>query len=223
MPPADRAPILRPGPVGGRRHQNRIERTDALHRAALSLFLKHGIANVTVRDIAREAGTAKGNFYRYTADKRDLVTTLLAPVVTGFDAAFERCEADIRAAPNVFALTTAYLRLAMELKTVLSAHPDSVLLWLQEARSPATDDRAPILAFAARITERTIALTEVAHAHGLLGKIPPQISALAVIGAVEHLLVAHLRDHLFSDPDEVVRQLVRFVMEGIAPMSLGPP
>ena len=59
-------------------------------------------------------------------------------------------------------------------------------------------------------------MTQVAHDKGLLKKIPPLVSALAVMGAVERLLMAHLRDGLFDNPADAVRHLVRFVMEGIS-------
>jgi len=213
---SSRAPTRRPGRAGGKRDTNRRERTEALHRAALGLFLERGIENVTVDEIARAAGTAKGNFYRYANDKRELVVALLQPVVSAFDGAFDRCETQVAKATGTPQLTMAYLGLAMELKEVLSAHPDIVRLWLQESRGPSLGARVPVSDFERRITDRTIALTEAAHRHGLLKKIPAAISGLAVIGAVERLLIAHLRDGIFSDPNEVVRQLVRLVMEGIA-------
>lgn len=213
---SSRAPTRRPGRAGGKRDTNRRERTEALHRAALGLFLERGIENVTVDEIARAAGTAKGNFYRYANDKRELVVALLQPVVSAFDTAFDRCETQVAKVTGTPQLTMAYLGLAMELKEVLSAHPDIVRLWLQESRGPSLGARVPVSDFERRITDRTIALTEAAHRHGLLKKIPAAISGLAVIGAVERLLIAHLRDGIFSDPNEVVRQLVRLVMEGIA-------
>lgn len=215
-PTSSRAPTRRPGRAGGKRDTNRKERTDALHRAALTLFLERGIENVTVDDIAKAAGTAKGNFYRYAADKRELVEALVAPVAQTFARAFDACHAKMDRARSTNELTAAYLGLAMELLEVVRVHPDIILLWLQESRVPGVGARAPIADLNTAITERTIALTRIAHEHGLLRKIPPAISALAVIGAVERLLIAHLRDGMFDNPAEVVQALVRLVMEGIA-------
>ncbi len=209
-------PSRRPGPVGGKRDTNRKERSDALSRAGLKLFLERGVENVTVDEIAREAGTAKGNFYRYATDKRDLVDAIIQPMAAAFDEAFERCELQTVNARTTSELTGAYMRLAMDLFQAITNEPAVALLYLQEARAPAIGARAPITAFERRVTERAIALTEHAHKHGLLRKVPAAVSALAVIGAVERLLVAQLRDKVFDNPADVIRTLVQLIMEGIA-------
>lgn len=209
-------PTRRPGPAGGKRDTNRRERSEALTKAGLKLFLERGVENVTVDEIAREAGTAKGNFYRYAADKKDLVDAIMQPIVVAFDDAFERCEQSIAAAKTTSELNATFMRLAFELYESLRKDPDVALLYLQEARAPSIGARMPITAFDRKLTERVIALTEHAHRHGLLRKVPPAVSAIAVVGAVERLLIAHLRDRLFDNPADVVRTLVMLVMEGIA-------
>jgi len=212
---ASPSPAKRPGRAGGKRDTNRRERTDSLYRAALTLFLERGVENVTVDEIAKAAGTAKGNFYRYATDKRELVEALMSPVATGFDAAFSKCEESLARATSAGQLTSSFMGLALELFDIVKTHPDVVRLWLQESRAPGVGARAPIAAFEQRLTARTVELTTVAHRHGLLKKIPPTVSALAVVGAVERLLIAHLRDNAFPNPADVVRHLVQLVMEGI--------
>jgi len=214
---SSRVPTRRPGRAGGKRDTNRRERTEALHKSALGLFLERGVENVTVDDIAKAAGTAKGNFYRYAADKRELVEALMAPLTEAFDAAFARCDVRLQDARSASALTPAYLGLAMELLEAVRVHPDAVLLWLQESRAPAVGARAPIAEFNRELTIKTIGLTVAAHRHGLLKKIPAEVSALAVIGAVERLLIAYLRDNMFANnPAAVVQSLVMLIMEGIS-------
>jgi AcrR family transcriptional regulator len=209
-------PSRRPGPAGGKRDTNRKERTQALLTAGLRLFLARGVENVTVDEIAKEAGTAKGNFYRYATDKQDLVEALVQPVDEAFDAAFKRCNEDSETATSQTALTTVYMRLAFDLLEVLRSHPETVRLYLQEAHAPAIGARIPIANFQQKLIAHAVRMTQVAHDKGLLKKIPPLVSALAVMGAVERLLMAHLRDGLFDNPADAVRHLVRFVMEGIS-------
>lgn len=213
--PASRPPSRRPGRAGGKRDTNRRERTDSLYKAALTLFLERGIENVTVDEIAKAAGTAKGNFYRYATDKRELVDALMNPVAAGFDSAFSKCEESLARATSAGQLTASFMGLALELFDIVKHHPDVVRLWLQESRAPGVGARAPIATFEQRLTARTVELTTAAHRHGLLKKIPPTVSALAVVGAVERLLIAHLRDNAFPNPADVVRHLVQLVMEGI--------
>jgi len=214
-PELRRVPTQRPGPAGGKRDQNRRRRLTDLCDAALALFLERGIEAVTVDEIARAAGMAKGNFYRYVEDKRDLVAALLAPLEAALDAAMDRCEAATTAATEVPALNAAYLALALDLIKAYQGHRDVVRLYLQEARAPGVGARAPVEQLERRLTSRTVALTVVAHDHQLLGKIQPEVSALAVIGAAERLLLAHLRDGLFANEAQIAASLVRMVMEGI--------
>src|SRR5438045_4191854 len=70
----------RPGPVGGKRDQKRKQRTQTLMSSGLSLFLERGIESVAIDDIVERAETAKGNFYRYFADKEALVAALVHPL-----------------------------------------------------------------------------------------------------------------------------------------------
>lgn len=49
---------------------------EALLAAAQGLFVREGVAAVTVADIADAAGVAKGTFYRYFASKEALVDAL---------------------------------------------------------------------------------------------------------------------------------------------------
>jgi AcrR family transcriptional regulator len=210
-----RAPSRRPGREGGKRDTNRRERTDAILKAALTLFLERGLEAVTVDEIAKLAGTAKGNFYRYAEDKRDLVEKMLAPVRAGFSASFDKCSIALGKAKDAEQLTSAYLALAFELFAVVVANPEVVLFWLQESRAPGVGARLPITELERFIGEQTLALTMAAHAHGLLKKIPPQVSVLAAVGAVERLLIAYLRDNVFERPTEVVGQFVELILGGI--------
>src|SRR5210317_2345369 len=67
--PRRAGPVERPGAVGGKRDLNRRQRVQDLIDAGLSLFLERGIEAVTIDEVARKAGMAKGNFYRYFRDK----------------------------------------------------------------------------------------------------------------------------------------------------------
>src|SRR5687767_14617723 len=93
-----RVPEVRPGKEGGVRAENRRKRTIDLVRAALGLFLSHGLEAVTIDDITRQAGVAKGSFYRYFEDKAALVRVLFEEVAGRVEAAFASCESALRQA-----------------------------------------------------------------------------------------------------------------------------
>lgn len=56
----------------------RINKSDRLLDAAYELFLENGDIDVSIQDIARRAGVAKGTFYLYFRDKDDLREALIA-------------------------------------------------------------------------------------------------------------------------------------------------
>ncbi len=210
-----RVPPERPGQPGGKRDQNRKRRIEALCCAGLRLFLERGVDQVTIDDIAKEAGTAKGNFYRYFTDKGELVEGVLEPLETRVREAMDRCEEALEQAHDDGSLFRAYQALALTLMPVIFEHPDVVRLYLQESRAPAAGARAPIRALADEIRQRAIDLTEFAVDHGLLRIPDPRVSALAVIGAVEQLAFTVLSGELDAPPDQIAGTLISLVLSGI--------
>jgi AcrR family transcriptional regulator len=213
--PPGRLPPERPGQPGGKRDRNRRRRIEQLRQAGLTLFLERGVDAVTIDDIAKAAGTAKGNFYRYFTDKGDLVERILAPMAEQVREAFDRCEDALEEAHDDPSLFAAYQTLAVRLIPVALEHGDVVRLYLQESRAPAAGARAPIRSLADEIRQRAVDLTEFAVDHGLLRIPDPRISALAVVGAVEQLTWAVLGDELDAPPDRIAGTLISLVLSGI--------
>jgi AcrR family transcriptional regulator len=211
-----RLPRKRPGPEGGPRDRNRRENQQRLTDAALALFLAQGTAAVTIDQIVERAGMAKGSFYRYAIDKADVVAQILAPVITEATAALDRCEGALRHGRRG-TLAPIYLTLARELSAVVAHHAPRVLLYLQEARAPASTSPPAVQDLTDRLTSRTIALTEIARDHGLIRPVDPEISALAVLGAIEAILFAHLRRRRApsAEAPRVIAELVDIVLRGI--------
>lgn len=217
--PVRRVPAKRPGPVGGRRDENRRQRTRAICEAALRLFLKRGIEPVTIDEIAHEAGVAKGSFYRYFSDKADLVDALLQPSAERVREAFDACDALVRSARNEAELFAAYQGLASGLAQALTTEPDVVRLYLQESRVPGVGARKPVAALGDEITRRAVALTEVARGHGLVCQVDARISGAAIVGAVEHLLFRFLSGEDLGPVDQVPEALLALILYGLRPNS----
>ncbi|MEZ4337626.1 MAG: TetR/AcrR family transcriptional regulator [Sandaracinaceae bacterium] len=212
---AGRLPPERPGQPGGKRDRNRKKRIAQIREAGLRLFLERGVEPVTIDDIAKEAGTAKGNFYRYFEDKEDLVAGIVQPAEIALREAFDRCHAALEEAHDETTLFAAYQTLAIGMLPLAVGYPDVVRLYLQESRAPSAGARAPIRALADEIRERAVELTRFAVDHDLLSIRDPRISALAVVGAVEQLAWSFLSGELDAPPDEVARTLISLVLRGI--------
>ena len=216
LPPAPRRPMQRPGPAGGKRDRNRRERTRALLESALALFLARGLEAVPIDEIASRAGMAKGNFYRYFPNKEALVETLMAPLATAVREALQRTEEELRQTTTQEEMLAVYERLASWVVPTLLRQLGPLQLYLQERRGPASGARVAIRQLADELYERSVRLTEVARAHGLIEVGDPRISALAVVGACEELALGALQGRLDPvDPDEVSRTLIRLVVQGL--------
>ena len=206
---------LRPGPVGGTRDLNRKETLQRLIDAALVLFLADGTEAVTIDQIVAKAKMAKGSFYRYATDKAAVVTMIMAPVEAEVIGALERCELAIAKADRD-TLAPSYFKLATELLAVVTANASRVLLYLQEARAPATESRRTIHAIAAELTARAISLTEVARSHALIRDVDPNVAGVTVLGAIDALLYEQLRGRrAASEAPRAITELVTLVLGGI--------
>ncbi|MEM6959504.1 MAG: TetR/AcrR family transcriptional regulator [Myxococcota bacterium] len=200
----------------GKREENRKRRAEDLLRAGLSLFLARGIEPVSIDDLTREAGMAKGNFYRYFPGKGELVEALLAPMAGAARTAMRRCAIAVGKAEDRPGLLEAYSRLALDLASLGLAERDRVRLYLQEKRAPATPATATIRTLSDEMDTGAIALTDMAIGRQLLRVRDPRVSALAVVGAVESLTLAYLSGRLDAPPAEVAQIVVAMVMEGLA-------
>ncbi|MBT8493773.1 MAG: TetR/AcrR family transcriptional regulator [Deltaproteobacteria bacterium] len=210
-----RIPSERPGPKGGKRDQNRQHKAQVLADAALDLFLAKGIDRVTVAELAKAAGMAKGSFYRYAEDIADVVARLLEPLSSGVDQAVEAARSELEGAAGPNAVADIYQRLAAKLLGVVFAMPGVVRLYLQESRGPAVGARAPIVELRERIHAHAIELTRFAQEHGLLRPVRVDISALTVVGAVELHLYRMLTGQAVGDPAEGARELVSLILDGV--------
>ncbi|MBU8895445.1 TetR/AcrR family transcriptional regulator [Corallococcus sp. H22C18031201] len=211
------ATLKRPGPRGGPRDVNRRERTRVLEDAALRLFLERGLDAVTIDDITQAAGVAKGTFYRYFEDKAALVDALLAPVREALLEGLEVCGRALVAARDVETMFEAYRAMAAVIAGALLQYPSVVRLYLQECRGPAVGARQKVVALARQVAHHAVDITQKAHTHGLLRPIRPAVSALAVVGAVERLLLAVLseEDAGLGNPLEIPDALTTLVLDGL--------
>ncbi|SEM53294.1 transcriptional regulator, TetR family [Stigmatella aurantiaca] len=218
--PAPPTPPRRPGPQGGPREKNRRERMKVLSEAALRLFLERGLDAVTIDDITQASEVAKGTFYRYFEDKTALVDALLEPVRRELLDGLEACGRALSEAREVEAMFEAYRAMAAVIASALLQYPGVVRLYLQECRGPSAGARIKVVELSRLVSRHAVSITEKAHTHGLLRPIRPAVSGLAVVGAVERLLLAVLSEEPIGNPLELPDALTTLVLDGL---RLPPP
>jgi AcrR family transcriptional regulator len=208
-------PSKRPGAPGGARARNRARRVEALQEAGLRLFLERGIEGTRVEDLAREAGMAKGGYYRYFSDRADLVRSLLRPVDAGVRDALSTCEEELGAAPDIAGAEEAYAGLAGTIGVLALSHPGVVRLYLQESRAPSTPDRAAVISLAAAVDAAARRLSHLGVDKGLLDIADPDVSAIAIVGGIEAIALATLQGRLVAAPETAADVLIQLVLRGV--------
>jgi len=194
--------------------------TARLLEAASRCLGRWGIAKTTIDDIAREAGMAKGNFYRYFDDKADLVEAVLLSLATEIRAAMRQCATALSRASARADVVAAYNALGFAFVSSVAAHPDVARLFLQEYRCPPAGARRSLHELATELAAGAVRLSELAVEHGLIRVKDPRVSALAVVGAVERLALAVLSGELVAPPAEIAENLVELVLDGLrAPLN----
>lgn len=209
-------PTQRPGKSGGKRAENRKLQVSKLGQAGLRLFCMRGLEAVSVDEIVREAGVAKGSFYRYFSDKAELVEALYSPFYSQIQDAMDRSLAQMDHIGSPEELTRVYGALAGAIAVLVSNSPDLLQLYLQENRGPDTPTRRPILQICSIIEIATCRMTEVAQTHGLLRtSYDAKLGSLATIGAVERLLLAYRRNETQFNAAEISRALIDIILDGV--------
>lgn len=186
-----------------------------LSEVGLRLFLERGLDGVTIDDITQAAEVAKGTFYRYFEDKAALVDALLEPVRRELLDGLEACGRALSEARDVEAMFDAYRAMAAVIASALLQYPGVVRLYLQESRGPAVGARAKVVELSRLVARHAVDITEKAHTHGLLRPIRPAVSGLAVVGAVERLLLAVLSEEDIGNPLELPDALTTLVLDGL--------
>ncbi len=215
MKDLEKKSIERPGKPGGVRAKNREAKSRALGDATLKLFLETGIEAVTIDQIVGQAKMAKGTFYRYFQDKEAIVEYLLKNVSEGVDQALVECRESVDQAQNREALLSAYQNLGQQLAVAIYSGPEISRLYLQESRGPDRGAIRPIVKLSRQILDHSIELTKIAQKHGLQRKLKHEVSARAVVGAVEALILASLDGSLDVSPSETWTTLISLVVDGL--------
>lgn len=205
----------RPGQPDGVRATNRKEKERALLDAALLLFLARGVEGVSVDDITRAAGVAKGSFYRYFKDQEKLVEALVLPTRKVMLDAFDDVGRSLGKAVDREKQFSLYRKIGGVLATLLMEHPGVVRLYLQESRAPAVGARRPLVKLSDDIVKIAIELTRQAQQLRIFKDFPPAVSALTVVGASEKLILGVLLEQELGNPLEIPNALVSLIFDGI--------
>ena len=200
-----------------KREQNKLQKRHALLDSSLNLFLEFGVETVTIDDIVKSAGVAKGSFYNYFNSKANLIEQLFKPFFAEISEVIENCDKELADVNNKEELFPVFETLGFALAILLFKNAGLTLLFLQECRGPEAPTRKVMRQAHDFIINKCYELTDRAHEFKLF-KVPidPQVSTLTVLGSVELLLLRFFQGKLQNiDPKTAVSNLIKLILGGL--------
>ncbi len=186
----------------------RDERRSSLLAAAQKVFSEKGYHAATVDDITRAAGVAKGTFYLYFQEKREIY----CEVIRGFLHMLK----DIGRVGETRDFLGELQRAGHELMRVFLENRELVRLAYRESMGLDRELEAMVRTFyreAAEVQARNI---RVGIELGLFRPVEPMLVAYAHIGMIERVLLALLENEAgLPQPDQVVHHMMSLAFEGL--------
>src|SRR4051794_783232 len=196
-------PIIPPLATDRRPAERQAMILDAFERC----IVRSGFHRTTMQDVAKEAGMSAGNLYRYFESKEQLVSGLC-------ERDRERFSADFQHVHEQADVMSSFVELGRKhfVEEPRSRCIQFMEIWAEATRNPAV--AAVCLATDLEITERIVALIEVAKRAGQVAPHVDSAAAFSVLSAIGDGM--HMRRSLDPDfdPAEGFR-LMLAVMDGI--------
>ena len=175
--------------------------------ATLAVIVDHGIARMSLEDVARRAGLSRQTVYRYFPSKAALLAaTVLREEEVFIVAVSSAAAAHDDLAPAIEAAIAAALRTGREhalLNRLLATEPESLLPLL-------TTDSGPVLSAARRATEAILAER--------LPESPPERLRTAA-DALARLVVSYVINPPADPPESAAKRLTELLLDGLNPST----
>lgn len=191
----------------------RDARRQSLLDAAATLFAQKGYHATTVDDITRAAGVAKGTFYLYFDEKREVYYE----VIRGFMELVMEIGGSIgsgAASPMDFFARAE--QAAQRLMDVFMDNRELARLAYRESMGMDPELEAMVARFYREIAEVEAKNIQAAIDLGIVRNVSPLLVAYAHIGMVERVLLALVDSpEDFPDPKRVVGELMQLAFDGL--------
>jgi AcrR family transcriptional regulator len=210
----------RSGPSQSVRGGGSSERRQQLLEAARTLFAERGYHETTVDDITRAADVAKGTFYLYFSEKREIYVEVIRSfldVIKGFvDLVTEQT-------PSPSDYFDRVRRGAVGLLEMLQQNRQLARLAYRESLGVDEQLTALMQSFYREIAELEVKNLELAMQLGVVRQCHPLVVAYMHIGLTERVILEMLeRPDDFPPVEQIVDELLRTGYEGLRG-PLGPP
>jgi AcrR family transcriptional regulator len=207
------AAVARKRDAGARRSPAlRDERRAQLVAAARDVFGQKGYHAATVDDITRAAGVAKGTFYLYFEEKREIYYELVRSFLGQVKAIGTSVAQHVHTPSEFFARCE---QAAFELVRVFMENQKLARLTYRESMSLDPELERLLRDFYRELARVEADNIRVGIELGLFRAVDPLICAYAHIGMVERVAMALLHEASPPEPKHVVRELLTIAFEGL--------
>lgn len=186
-----------------------------LLECAKAVFAEQGYHAASIADIIAAAGVARGTFYAYFESKRQIFDEILDELLEDIDRQVIAIELAPPAPPPLEQLR-ANLQRALSL-ILEDRHLVRILLFQAVGLDHECQDK--LERFYQGILERIESALRTGMAMGLVRACDPRLTAAAILGAIQGIVVQAARQPADYDLDRLVDQILTFGLHGV----LEPP
>jgi AcrR family transcriptional regulator len=200
------------GPV--QREQKKADKQRRLEDAGLAEFLAEGYTGASIEKIAAAADVARGTFYLYFPDKRALFAALLARFLDPCIDALEEARAALAECRDAEDALPHYAVLGARLAGCVLEHRGPLRLYFQESRAVGAggdlvrEGQARMEVLVRRMLVRSVE-------NGILREHDEHAVSLAIAGAIERLVWAHLEGDRKLSPPKLTQEIVVLLRDGL--------
>lgn len=186
-----------------------------LMAAARTLFSERGYHETTVEDITRAGGVAKGTFYLYFQEKREIFVAIIRELLDTIKA-IGGAVAQVTPGEHPLAFLERAEVAATRLMEVFQDNRALARLAYRESMGMDPGLEAMIREFYRETAEIQANNIRVAQSLGVLRPCDPMLAAYAHIGMIERVLLTMLETpELFPEPREVIAQMIQLGYQGL--------
>ncbi len=186
------------------------QRRTQLMEAALTAFSKGGYHGTHVSHIIAEAGVARGTFYLYFQDKREVFQALIDEMFEALDGVLEVID------PRASASPVEQMRRNLErFVGVLQARPRLTTLLLEQGAPLEPEVRERLRRFYLDLTRKVEQGLAQGQELGLFGPMDREVVARAIVGAVKEVFYSWDHQRESFDPVRVADALLKVTLHGL--------
>jgi len=191
----------------------RDERRQQLIEAAKDVFAQKGYHATTVDDITRAAGVAKGTFYLYFSEKREIYYEVVRAFLQLIKDAGSSVAREVRSPEQFLARAESA---ALEIMRIFTDNKELARLAYRESMGMDPQLESMLRDFYRDLAEVEAGNIRLGIELGIFRNVNPLVTAYAHIGMIERVLQQSLhRDSGLPAPEMIVRELIGIAYDGL--------